>query len=50
VMQHGSQKELYFQVRFPQEIRWVSHEKMKKDFPLELIAYYEKFVTFTCDQ
>ena len=36
----------YFQVRFPQHIQWLTHRKVKRDFPFELITFYEKHLTF----
>jgi hypothetical protein len=37
----------YYQVRFPHAIKWVSNDKMRRDYARELICFYEKFVNLS---
>jgi hypothetical protein len=37
----------FFQLKLAHEIKWLSNEDMRRRYPRELIAYYEKFITIT---
>ena len=46
-MARDNRKQLFFQIRLGQQIKWLSNSAMKRRFPLELIKYYEKYLTLT---
>ena len=44
-MDHNGAK--YFLVHFTNRIEWLPMDFVRANYPLELVIYYEKFITWT---